>query len=316
LRLYRWTIRQLSGSLTPWHSDTLFGHCCWLIAESEGADALSGMLAACAQGRPPFLFSDGFPAGFLPMPCGGQFVRRNEAADKARQLEGMKQAKRFKKARFVTTAAFGDIACGRAISAADIAEPEVFVWSQLHNTISRETGATLEGGLFAEIESYAPRMDIYVLADDGWESRLGHLLERLEQKGFGAKITRGKGRFTTESFGPCDDIPAPAVPSGFMTLSRCLPSADMPVAAQYRLYVKYGRLGGWRSADRPFKRPVVMLEPGAVFWTDRPIRRWYGRLATDIHPDYPDAVQCGMAIALPCRIAPPEYLEESDADGA
>jgi len=69
--------------------------------------------------------------------------------------------------------------------------------------------------------------------------------------------------------------------SGFMNLSNMVPAKNDPVQAYYNCFPKFGKLGGsfalWES---PFKYPLFIIKPGAIFMKDKPI----GSLLEDIHP--------------------------------
>lgn len=314
MNLYQWDIQLLSGSLTPWHSDTIFGHICWAIAEQEGPEYLQDIINRCLIGEPPFVFSDGFPSGFMPMPCGDLMAKSTEPLCKADALVAIKQAKRLKSIRYLQLGAFQDLILGNPVSFGELEKPEISSYSIVHNTIDRNQGITLKGGLFSEVESWTEAITIYILIEDGWETKIENLLERIENKGYGAKVSRGKGNFKTIKFGLSKGFASSLNPNGFIVLSHCLPTKDMPPAAQYQISIKYGKIGANAESENPFKRPIIMLEPGAVFWTTKNLKPWYGRMAQGIHPGYPNVVQNGMAIAVPCNIKPPKTLEEQYAE--
>ena len=314
MRLYQWDIQLLSGSLTPWHSDTIFGHICWAIAEREGTDTLHDIIDKCLKGTPPFVFSDGFPAGFLPMPCSNLMSPSTETLCKADALAVIKQAKKIKKMQYLSLDAFQDMIMGRSVFFEKLNTKEIITYSTVHNTIDRNIGATLKGGLFSEIETWTDAITVYALIEDGWEKKTENLIERIESKGYGAKVSRGKGYFKTIYFGPSQGIDIPSNPNGFIILSHCLPTKDMPTASQYQIRIKYGKLGANIENDNPFKRPAIMLEPGSVFWTSKAIKPWCGRIVQNIHSHYPNVIQNGMAITVPCNIQPPKSLEEHYAE--
>jgi CRISPR-associated protein Csm4 len=68
--------------------------------------------------------------------------------------------------------------------------------------------------------------------------------------------------------------------------------------------MKYGRLVEAAALEtrHPFKRPLLRLEPGAVFRA-RPARQWYGRLVEGIHPERAEVAQYALAFAVPCVVA-------------
>ncbi|RME25745.1 MAG: hypothetical protein D6800_07265, partial [Candidatus Zixiibacteriota bacterium] len=84
--------------------------------------------------------------------------------------------------------------------------------------------------------------------------------------------------------------------------STMVPAPDDPPEAWFRLRTKYGKLGEHASAN-PFKRPLLQMEPGAVFKTGEALREFYGSLVTDIAPGAPHAVQnCyGLPVSWKCE---------------
>ena len=67
--------------------------------------------------------------------------------------------------------------------------------------------------------------------------------------------------------------------------------------------MKYGKLGEAFASDvNPFKKPLIMLDAGAVFY-DSPCREWYGRLVEGISPARETVAQYGFALPVPMRLA-------------
>jgi CRISPR-associated protein Csm4 len=307
--LYRVRIRMLSGSRTPLHSDTLFGSVCWAVLYLEGEDRLRLLLHNFKENKPAFILSDGFPHGFLPRPAGGNYTIRSSGSNSKEEImANMKTAKLIKQISYIPLYDMQKIIQGEKISLANCTQPEETSFHMTtHNTIDRETGASAEGGLFRELYRWDGDMDIYALAEDEWQSLLMRCLELISVWGYGGGASRGRGAFKIED--TCKvNFDTPEDPNAYMTLSRCIPTQDMSVQCQYRLDVKYGRFGQERGkGGYPFKKPVLMLEPGAVFWGTPPECGWCGAMADNLSDEYSDTVQSGLSIILPCRIDPPEW---------
>jgi len=63
--------------------------------------------------------------------------------------------------------------------------------------------------------------------------------------------------------------------------------------------IKYGKLGEEKTyCGQPFKKPLIMLKPGAVFRTAN-VKPFYGRLVEDIAYGDPSVVQYGLAFPVP-----------------
>jgi len=313
MKLYRFGVRMLSGSRSPVHSDTLFGSVCWALLYLEGEDRLKSLLQSCIERKPAFIFSDGFPRGFLPRPAGGNYTTEfSESRSKSEIIEFMKTAKKVKKISYIPLDDMSRIFKGEKISLGDCRQPdEAIVHMTAHNTIDRETGTSMKGGLYREIYRWDGDIDIYALVAEEWVPSLKECLKVVSSWGYGGGASRGRGAFQLEDeYNVMSEVnfDIPENPNAFMTLSRCIPTQDMPVRCQYRLDVKLGRFGKERGkAGYPFKRPLLMLEPGAVFWGDPPECGWCGTMAGDLSDEYNDALQCGMSIILPCKIEPPEW---------
>jgi CRISPR-associated protein Csm4 len=75
--------------------------------------------------------------------------------------------------------------------------------------------------------------------------------------------------------------------------------------ALWRLEPHAGRLGPELALAgiSPFKRPVLLMRPGATFTPEGP-GPW-GRMLTGLHPDRPEVVLNARHIAIPFREAAP-----------
>ena len=301
---YRVRLKQLSGSRFPLHSDTLWGQLCWLYRDGYGESSLAEMLSDCRCGNIPFCFSDGFPAGYLPIPAGGAFSELPvHSGDKKAEIERMNQIKAIKRLQYLSVEQFERVINGERIDlAAQGAPPDIEFSTQTHNSIDRITNTVTDSSLYQETLQYAGEMDLYVYVRDDFEDILFICLEQLFSHGFGGGASRGLGAF--ECSKP-EEIPffQPASPNCYITLSRCTPAKDMPLASRYKTTVKFGKHGQERSKqDQPYKKAAVQFEPGAVFWGTPPPDGICGTLIEGISYHYPDTVQCGYSIAVSARI--------------
>lgn len=307
MQLTRWRIKQQSGSRSPWHSDTLLGCLCWAVAHLEGVDKLHELFSKCYGGIPPFVVSDGFPAGFLPIPSGGDFaVIPNMSAIKAERDAAITALKPIKRLEYLSEELFINALHGEIISVNDrTPRPAKKREMIVHNSINRLTGSTLDRALYRSSYLWFGEVDIYARVDDDANALFERCLRLVGERGFGGGASRGMGAFDVEQIDVPKGIEDAEAPTGFITLSRCSPTPSMPTHSQYRLDIKYGRLGQERAGSKnPFKLPVPMLCPGAVFWGDIPESGWCGQLVSGVSlaEEYQDVVQCGLAITLPARI--------------
>jgi len=142
----------------------------------------------------------------------------------------------------------------------------------LHNSISRNSGTVSGGGrLFSQSEwSLRPgfdTLDIYARIQPEWPERLLDLFHLLARDGFGADASTGRGEFEViGGFEPADELDGiePAA-SAFVVLSTFQPGRHDPTDGMWEAFTKYGKLGTGYGLENVFKRPTIMLKPGAVF---------------------------------------------------
>jgi len=336
MKSYRIRIEPLSSFASPLHSDTLFGSLCWIYAR-RGQGEVKALLELYDQGSPPFLVSNAFPEDLLPLPLSLFHYPHGLARSHAKQL---------KKLRYVPPDVFHAI---RRLQPLDrLADqlldkplPSIVSTTTAHNTISRLTGTTGEEGSLYEVEEFFPAkpdrdgqlhptyFSVYLYIEEGWENDVRDLFEHLAVIGFGGDRSTGKGAFRVQGglepivFDTPHDVAQnpPGATTGenlasqgydaFVTLSNFCPARSDPTEGLWRSFVKYGRLGDkFAVSGRPFKRPLIMFEPGSIFKAshgassaigNEPPHGLFGRLVKEIAPQYPDVVQYAFAFPLPAR---------------
>jgi len=311
MQTYQITIKVPSGFVTPWHADTVFGHLCWVAERHDCFKRFSGAAGLIELFRgsdPPFILSDGFPGGLLPAPVTLKNLYRraeNGEVDVA-QYDLMKRAK---KAAYITIEEFLSFQQGNVPALSDFDQKDFVTATVLHNTISRITNTTgSQGSLYESDEKYAANgeIQIYIKIKDGFEDDVRLLFNKFAQGSYGAKKSTGKGTFSIKSF-----ISFSAFDSkvgnkdrkhevcGFITLSHFVPAKDDPTEGAYKTMIKYGKLGEEKTfCGQPFKKPLIMLKPSAVFRTNS-IRPYYGMLLENISDAEPSVVQYAFAFTVP-----------------
>ena len=63
--------------------------------------------------------------------------------------------------------------------------------------------------------------------------------------------------------------------------------------------MKYGRVGSGIHDGNPFKNPIIMMLPGAVFWGNNNNGYSLGRLIHNVIPGNSEIIHGGCALALP-----------------
>lgn len=309
MKIYRVTLTLRSPSGSAWQADTVFGHLCWLLKWREGKAALDSWLERYRNNDPPFLLSDGFPGDLLPRP-----VPPPETQKPPSKQEGMKasdERKHLKTIEWLTLPEFEQVRAGNRFlptlegdaARQNLTLPQV----TFKNQISRLTGTTgEEGQLYPFVAQVCwETVTLYVrIADEKTKATLHSLFDDLTATGYGKRKSVGYGEIKEWKWELFAGFPAVNAANAFVSLSHFVPAAKDPVDGQWRINIKYGKLGGELvAAGNPFKRPLVMLTPGSWFQTEQPEKEWYGRMVIkDIKPDHPyDIVQYGLAFAVPMK---------------
>jgi CRISPR-associated protein Csm4 len=295
---------------TPLHSGTLFGHLCWAKRECDGEAELENWLSDESQ---LWALSGGFPAGLLPCPL----VR---PAPPSEDPEVAENRKRNKKRGFVRREGFIKI---RSRASEEELGPHLVAVADhsirlAHNTIDRRTGSTpAAGGLYFLDEDWSfssvaesrelppegtfeagPMRDVYFLASEGSAADIRRLLSVLGEMGYGRDANLGRGRWVVENVEPDDEL-ANGPDGRLMSLSHGSADPDMD-DLRCRLASHYGKTGPGvtiRDGLSPFKKPLLLLLPGATF-KGAPRRR-YGSLIHGVHADRPSIVHNAFHVVIP-----------------
>lgn len=276
MNLLQFKLRPLSAWRTAWQADTLTGLLCWTVARLGERDLLEdGITAPALRGKPPFVLSDAFPGDLLPVPIMAQL-----------QSWPDEQRKVVKRARWLTKESFIRARNYGSFRIEDFLPDDAFVvQDRLRNTLDRATQGTPErGGLWPSSETWLAReqpfLSVYARVADEFAPTLIRLVRELTATGFGADTSAGLGQFELlgkpETVAWLDESSATA--KGCMMLSTFQPAVNDPTDGLWESFVKYGKLGpdfGLEN-DQIFKRPLLMLRPGACFVTST-LRPFLGR---------------------------------------
>jgi len=335
--LYRYKITPKSPLITPLMSDTFFGHFCWAIRYKEGEAYLSDFLNLYGEGKvAPVIFSSAFLTGQIPRPSLPSpnrdqiraFVHNHFGEDKKNKLEGLSKIKKWSKRRFVTLDQWSKLKDDYSVIklyeyfAAEKDEPRKTEIKEVvaANTINRLTGTVPEeggGGLFQRETVWYYKdicLDLYVeINAPEIASQVNWFLTKyLPQNGFGADKSVGMGHLSIEQDESFDEKDYSVEnPNARISLSLAAFSGMEKYRASYNLTTKFGKLGGDYAFSsptggnpRPFKKPILMYEPGAVFlcsesFSNKP-------LLAEVHSDQ-KIRHCGIPITLPFRLNEESY---------
>jgi CRISPR-associated protein Csm4 len=337
MKTYKLTLRPLTSFRTPLQSDTIFGHLAWALRYTGGEQALVTFLDRYRHGDPPVLVSAGFPSGTLPAPVLGS-GRQKEKGDGEgekpgladRVVEGMLQSA-LEDDGYLPVEQWQEIVGNLSVETLRSARRKAGeqlrqlrktrrLYPVTRTAVSRITGSAHEGRLFVADETFygpeepgmpQPMFDVWHKLDDGDPTLLEQVNDWwrwVERNGFGRRKSAGHGAFRIVGdeglveAGP--ELPQVANPNGFVTLSAWVPRSGDPTDAAYRTRVKRGKLAEGLALPSPWKKPLLMLEPGAVARLERgqSVSEWYGGLIENVHWTEENIVQYGYAFPLPVHV--------------
>ncbi|MBF0412092.1 MAG: hypothetical protein HQK70_05195 [Desulfamplus sp.] len=337
--LLKYKIKPISPVITPFMSDTFFGHFCWALSFNKGESSLTDFLALYEDDKiAPVIFSSAFPAGFLPRPVlpplsrkkAQDFIEKNmlkkdnNGDNKEQMFEARSQMKKWNKSQFISLEHWSEIKDNYSESALIsifhrensknsnfITNPNKHIKNEVSasNVINRMTGAVdASGGLFVREKRWYPEnaaLDIYVEVNQPeFESDVEWFLTKfLPANGFGADKNIGMGTLEICRDREFQESSIMAIkPNAKMALSLSAFDGMEKYSSFYRLKTKFGRLGGTYAVSsptggnpRPFKKPILMYEPGALFFTDNDLNR--ERLLKGVHTDE-KIRHCGLPVTV------------------
>ncbi|MCK4818725.1 hypothetical protein KA005_23335 [bacterium] len=298
-----------SPIITPFQSDTIFGHICWAIRflQWHEVNKLDDFLKCYdSNDGPPFLVSAGFPKGYLPKPIIlpitqhqlEEIVGREDRIETSYKIKALKNIPilpkqdffQLQKAEITPLKLFKVLFERYEIIARELTRMQPMVVQ--HNTVNRIQNRVVRG-LYAQEEFFSDReggkFEIYLKTNYFSSDDLERIFEYVAEEGFGKDKSTGKGYFEFE-IKEGIDLPEPQETNAFMTLSSFIPTEQDPTNGHYRITHKYGKLGGLYAKGvpdvdgNPFKRPLIMFSPGSTFYDDTySSAKVYGSLLKNVH---------------------------------
>jgi CRISPR-associated protein Csm4 len=312
-----------SSVITPFQSDTLFGHICWAIRYLWGEKYLVDFLNQYhPEKTPPLFISNGFPDGYLPKPILLPVSQGN--LDKILledRVSDSYKIKSIKKADLVSISILKRLQ-GEAISPKGLFREMYKEYkdknydavmdvekSRINMTIRRNTVNRIknkvEEGLYDQEEFFCHEGSnifcIYMRSDRLSRDKIERIFKFIGKNGFGKDKNTGKGHFEVESIEEKIDLPEWENPNSFMTLSSFIPAETDPTKGYYKVLKKHGKLGGMYTHGNPFKRPLLMFQAGSVFF-DEPVKSNYGSLLPGVHRKHKDVLHYAYAFPIGLRI--------------
>lgn len=322
-RDYTIRITLKSPIVTPFQSDTLFGHICWAIDYLKWDDKkrIEDFLTLYDQEeKPPLLISNGFLKDYLPKPIVRPILQEelDNIFGKENRKENSYKIKTIKKKEFIRKDDLLEITKGQISpkvlfqKLSESFEEEEKNWKKrkkevvYHNTINRVTNRVTKGLYEQEETFYAPDFDefeIYLKTNYFDKDDLERIFEFISIGGFGRDKSTGKGRFGF-SIIEGTDLEGSDKANGFMALSSYIPHPEAPTKGYYEILLKYGKLGGsfamgsTEVCNNPFKKPLIMFRAGSTFYDrDYSKSKIYGSLLKNVHKN-PKIRHYGYAFPL------------------
>jgi len=335
---YKITWMPLSSLSTPLQSDTIFGHLCWAVKYLWEETSLEKLLSDLKENN-RLILSSAFPAGTLPKPSLpvkheiiNQIRKKLLSELNKNPIDDLGIAHVLKKARkkpYISHSVLKEAGYvydlpavlygqtkkealdyidrkmrekGRGLlTVKDPKQEERCI--EFHNMIDRQSGTTSGSGEFFAspttffkdhcFESWLDT-DIYTL------EQLQELFQFIQLHGFGKDKNTGKGRFEIKvepfTWPNCNHYNA------YLCLSNMVPAHSDNVLSSYNGKAKFAKIGGdYATSETPFKYPLLMFEPGAVFFAGENKTPPLGCLLDNIHNNK-DIVQNLYAYSIPLQI--------------
>lgn len=311
MQLFKLTIHPTSSFCSDLQSDTFFGAFCWSYKYINGEAALENLIQECIEGKPPIVFSNAFPYGSVPLPLqvmnfNRDFVRET---DKEMGKKNYQLNKKFKKAEFIEIHEFQKLSSNGFTGQKNvdiIVNKPTEEQDTIRNMVSRDTGIVENrdgaGNLFAQSEIFTlpnSKFDIYIKTSFEAEE-VYKVLELMFLLGIGGNKTVGKGRFAIDSLEKVNELGCKEKANAYMLLSNYIPKKSDSTKGYYSTFVKNGMLDREFANDfNPYKKPLLFIKSGAVFFANDSIREFYGKCVTKVSARAENIIVSGFAIAVP-----------------
>ncbi|MEN3039349.1 MAG: hypothetical protein ABDI07_09415 [Candidatus Kryptonium sp.] len=307
MKTYKINFRLKGSAITPFQSDTIWGHFAWACFYIWGEKFGREFIKANKNGNPT-LVTNAYPDGYIPVPL----VEIKYIGDEDSQL-----FKEIKKRKIMKIENFRKIKDNLSWdSVFNILKTEVTdsarsggisKFTVMRNKIDRLTFTTSgEGELFATDEVfYDPEFKMWFAVRTDFLNReqIEKILKHIELSGFGADSSIGRGRLEFISIEEDYEFPESDNANAFVSLSNFIPTQEDLNNSEdmwYSIFTKYPKVGGHFALSDPFKKPLVFMEAGSVFKVKQ-VKNFYGRVIENVHSNS-EVVQYAYAFPLKVRL--------------
>ncbi len=307
---YKIKFKVLSSVITPFQSDTIWGHIAWACYYIWGDKRCKDFINSHKDGSPT-LVSNAYPDGFVPVPYISLFSKEQVEREifKKVKKKNLMKIENFEKVKDALNPEKLFEILKREIDEERKKEEKKLKITEvaiLRNKIDRLSFTTSGmGELFATDETFyagdtamwfALRTEFFSIGE------IEAILKSIELSGFGADASVGRGKI---KFIEISEYSFPEAKDGnaFISLSNFIP-ADGEFSqfedAWYKTFIKFPKAGGYYALLNPFKKPLLFVEAGSVFKV-KELKSYYGRLVENVHSD-PDIVQYAYAFPLKVKM--------------
>jgi CRISPR-associated protein Csm4 len=273
MKTLKCTLEPTSPFATDFRGDSLFGHLCWAIRRLQGEAKLRELLEGYTEQEPFLIVGDPLPQGCLPRPALPIRLMIAEGADASIDKRIKKAPYLSEDAIHVSSSSWIGNLCHGPKNTAEESIALIQKSARMSNSISRLTGTTGEGAMFAprslEIQQYRSgtlldcivKIDERRLSDEEFASALKYVASR----GYGKRSTVGFGQFNISRVAEKNHH-GHKQPNAILTLSRSVPTAESInlKLSHYGTCTHFGRHGDELAHGMVFKSPILMFESGAV----------------------------------------------------
>lgn len=303
----------LSSVITPFQSDTIWGHMAWACYYLWGDKKCKDFINSHKDGNPT-LVTNAYPEGFMPVPYISLFSREQVEREIFKKVKKKKLMKieNFEKVKDALSPGKLFEILKQEIEEEKRNEKrkekklEIAEVAILRNKIDRLTFTTSGiGELFATDEIfYSDDSTMWFALKTEFfnKSELEAILKSIELSGFGADASVGRGKIKFIEISEYN-FPEAKDANAFISLSNFIP-ADGEFSqfedAWYKTFIKFPKVGGYYALLNPFKKPLLFVEAGSVFKV-KELKSYYGCLVENVHSD-PDIVQYAYAFPLKVKM--------------
>jgi CRISPR-associated protein Csm4 len=324
MKTFKCTLVPTSPFATEFRGDSLFGQLCWALCRIYSDLRLKDLLDGYTSKRPFLVVGDPLPAGCLPRPALPIRLMLSENTEKNIEKNLKKAPYLLEEAVHLPSSEWLDKLCHNPKEGCTDSSALVTRFVRMSNSISRITGTTGEGAMFApraqDVFQYqsGSKLDCVVKFDEKRLTldELKAALQYVGARGYGKRSSVGFGQFNVESITEIALL-SHKEPNALLTLSRSLPGGIEinQKLSMYNTCTHFGRHGDELAHGQVFKKPILMLESGAVIVPEGNAdalhaiakQGWIGRAAggreNPISEQMPETVHQGYAPVVPVCIS-------------